>query len=44
MESGIARHKAIANFKNTHKNYPLYSSEYSDNEGLFIFGGMFGNG
>jgi hypothetical protein len=44
MESGLARHKIVASFKNTHKNYPLYSSEYADQEGLLIFGGMFGNG
>jgi hypothetical protein len=44
METGIAKHKIISSFKNTHKSYPLYSSEYSETEGLLIFGGVFGNG
>lgn len=44
MESGIAKHKVISHFKSTHKALPLYSSEYSDSEGLYIFGGSFGNG
>lgn len=44
METGLARHKIVSSFKNSHKNFPLYSSEYSDQEGLLIFGGMFGNG
>jgi hypothetical protein len=44
MESGIAKHKIIAHFRNTHKKLPLYSSEYNEHEGLYIFGGFFGNG
>jgi hypothetical protein len=34
----------LSNFRTTHKNFPLYSSEYSDEEGIFLFGGTFGNG
>lgn len=26
LDSGIAKHKMVSHFKNTHKNYPLYSS------------------
>jgi len=44
MESGLAKHKIINHFKTTHKRLPLYSSEYSDSEGLYFFGGIFGNG
>jgi hypothetical protein len=44
MDSGLAKHKIVSHFKGTHKTFPLYSSEYSDNEGLLIFGGTFGNG
>ena len=44
MDSGIARHKMVSNFRSTHKNLPLYSSEYTDMQGSFIFGGTFGNG
>ena len=44
MMTGLARHKMIPHFKATHKNLPLYSSEYSDEEGAYIFGGNFGDG
>ena len=44
METGLAKHKIVSYFKSSHKNFPLYSSEYSDNEGLLVFGGYFGNG
>lgn len=44
MDSGFARHKIISNFKPSHKSFPLYSSQYSDSEGLLMFGGTFGNG
>jgi hypothetical protein len=44
MEKGIARHKAVAHFREGHKTLPLYSSEYSDLEGLYFFGGSFGAG
>ena len=30
LESGIAHHKGLANFRKKHKNLPLYSSEYTD--------------
>lgn len=30
MEKGIARHKAVAHFKEGHKTLPLYSSDYTD--------------
>ena len=43
MQTGLAKHKMVSHFKN-HKTYPLYSSEYSDTEGLLIFGGTFGHG
>lgn len=44
METGIAKHKIVSSFKSSHKNFPLYSSEYSDHEGLLVFGGTYGNG
>lgn len=44
MDSGLARHKMVNHFRSVHKNLPLYSSEYTDQEGIFIFGGCFGNG
>jgi hypothetical protein len=43
METGIAKHKAIASFKER-KHLPLYSADYADYEGVYIFGGGFGNG
>lgn len=44
MLTGIAKHKIITSFKPSQKKFPLYSSEYSDQEGLLVFGGFFGNG
>ena len=43
MQTGLAKHKMIGHFRSTHKNLPLYSSEYNDSEGAYIFGGQFGN-
>ena len=44
MEKGIAHHKAIAYFKPNHTTLPFYSSDYSDLEVIYFFGGCFGNG
>jgi hypothetical protein len=44
METGIANHKAITYFRSNHTTLPFYSSDYSDLEGIYFFGGCFGNG
>lgn len=42
MEGGIAKHKAITVFKDR-KHLPFYHAEYADFEGVYVFGGSFGN-
>ena len=42
--TGLAKHKLLSHFKSHHKTLPLYSSEYTDEEGIYIVGGLFGNG
>ena len=44
MISGMAKHQMLSTFKSSHKTLPLYSSEYTDEEGILVFGGSFGNG
>ena len=44
MEKGIAHHKGVAHFDRNKKTLPFYSSEYQDHEGIYYFGGIFGNG
>ena len=34
----------VTTFKTNHKTFPLYSSEYTDDEGIYMIGGSFGNG
>ena len=43
MEEGLAKHSAVSVFK-SRKNYPLYSPEYSEEEGIYFFGGENGKG
>ena len=43
METGIAKHKAVAIFKER-KHLPFYLAEYAEHEGIYVFGGGFGNG
>jgi hypothetical protein len=38
LEGGLARHAMVAQF-NQHENYPLYSNNYDNREGIYIFGG-----
>ena len=39
MNSGLAKHKAVANFK-FRKSYPFYNAEYGNEEGIYFFGGI----
>lgn len=34
----------LSHFKGSHKTLPLYSSEYADDEGVYVVGGTYGNG
>lgn len=44
METGLAKHKAIGIFSKERKHLPLYAADYMQHEGMYIFGGIHGNG